>query len=144
MADFSLCPSTTCPARASCRRSPDSGTAPSQWSQSWSIFEWIEPRRGEIDREPERVAPVRSREVVMPAPLARLHTSVELATILGARFVEAMPDDIRPGHVRRFWRCAVDKLHPTAPTSILVLCRGGDVMAWRVDPEAYTEDHDDR
>jgi hypothetical protein len=80
----------------------------------------------------------------MPKPLARLHTSPELATILGARFVEAMPDDIRPGHVGRFWRCAVDKIHRIDARSIPVLCRGGDVMAWRVDPEAFNEESHDQ
>lgn len=70
-------------------------------------------------------------------PHARLHMSRELAAILGAQVVETMPDDILPSRVRRWWRCAVDKLQRTAPGSIPVLCLGGDVLAWPVDPRAH-------
>lgn len=73
---------------------------------------------------------------------APLYTTPALAAILGARLVEAMPDDIAPSRVRRWWRCAVDKLRHNASDAIPVLCVGGGVMAWRVDPEAYREDAD--
>jgi hypothetical protein len=35
-----MCPSATCPLRASCYRNEESGTVPSHW-QSWASFTWI-------------------------------------------------------------------------------------------------------
>ena len=38
MPDIAMCPSTTCPKRTTCRRSPESGTKPNERRQAWMGF----------------------------------------------------------------------------------------------------------
>lgn len=39
MPDITMCANGICPLRQRCYRSPDSGTQPTEWRQSWSVFE---------------------------------------------------------------------------------------------------------
>lgn len=47
MPDIAMCPSEKCPSRASCYRSPESGTKPDERRQCWA--DW-DADRGGLDR----------------------------------------------------------------------------------------------
>ena len=48
MPDITMCGTADCPKRSTCYRSPDSGTRPCEWRQSWSMFGW-QDRMGSFD-----------------------------------------------------------------------------------------------
>lgn len=48
MPDITMCASSECPLAQRCYRSPESGTEPSEFRQSWSAYTWVQDNEGQV------------------------------------------------------------------------------------------------